>query len=292
MHIRDNLELKPSQYRVLLKGVAIGEGEAFSGMWLAINPGGVTQSVPGTPTKDPAFGLPAIWIDARNRESAQVLGYTVVDCPTVVATHINHLLLTHAGQLLGRAETQALVDHFARLQPKLMEDVVPKLIPLATLQKVLASLLEEGVHIRDMRTIVETLADVATRSTDAAELTAQVRAALRASIAQTLFGSTRELPVIALDQDLEKVLTQSLGAPGETVAFEPGLVDLLQRGAAAAAKRQEDSGLTPTLLVPDRLRVPLARLLKRAAPRLRVLGHAEIPETSSVRVSNVLGARA
>jgi len=292
MHIRDNLELKPSQYRVLLKGVAIGEGEAFSGMWLAINPGGVTQSVPGTPTKDPAFGLPAIWIDVRNRESAQVLGYTVVDCPTVVATHINHLLLTHAGQLLGRAETQALVDHFARQQPKLMEDVVPKLIPLATLQKVLASLLDEGVHIRDMRTIVETLADAATRSTDAAELTAQVRAALRASIAQTLFGTTRELPVIALDQDLEKVLTQSLGAPGETVAFEPGLVDLLQRGAAAAAKRQEDSGLTPTLLVPDRLRVPLARLLKRAAPRLRVLGHAEIPETSSVRVSNVLGARA
>jgi flagellar biosynthesis protein FlhA len=173
-----------------------------------------------------------------------------------------------------------------------MDDLVPKLIPLATLQKVLGNLLEEGVHIRDMRTIVETLTDGATRTTDAAELTAIVRAALRASIAQTLFGAARELPVIALDQDLEKVLTQSLGAPGEAVAFEPGLVDLLQRGAAAAAKRQEDAGLTPTLLVPDRLRVPLARLLKRAAPRLRVLGHAEIPETSSVRVSNVLGARA
>ncbi len=292
VHIRDNLELKPSQYRVLLKGVAIGDGEAFSGLFLAINPGGVTATLPGTPTKDPAFGLPAVWIDARQRESAQVLGYTVVDCATVVATHINHLLLSHAGQLLGRAETQALVDHFGRLQPKLMDDLVPKLIPLATLQKVLGSLLEEGVHIRDMRTIIETLADGATRSTDAAELTALVRAALRASIAQTLFGGTRELPVIALDQDLEKVLTQSLGGPGEAAAFEPGLVDLLQRGAAAAAKRQEDAGLTPTLLVPDRLRVPLARLLKRSAPRLRVLGHAEIPETSSVRVSNVLGARA
>jgi len=292
MHIRDNLELKPSQYRVLLKGVGIGEGEAFPGLWLAINPGGVTQSIPGTPTKDPAFGLPAVWIDAKHRESAQVLGYTVVDCATVVATHINHLLLTHAGQLLGRAETQALVDHFGRLQPKLMDDLVPKLIPLATLQKILGNLLEEGVHIRDMRTIVETLTDGATRSTDAADLTALVRSALRASIAQTLFGGARELPVIALDQDLEKVLTQSLGGPGEAAAFEPGLVDLLQRGAAAAAKRQEDAGLTPTLLVPDRLRVPLARLLKRAAPRLRVLGHAEIPETSSVRVSNVLGARA
>jgi len=159
------------------------------------------------------------------------------------------------------------------------------------LQKILGNLLEEGVHIRDMRTIVETLTDGATRSTDAADLTALVRSALRASIAQTLFGGTRDLPVIALDQDLEKVLTQSLGGPGEGAAFEPGLVELLQRGAAAAAKRQEDAGLTPTLLVPDRLRVPLARLLKRAAPRLRVLGHAEIPETSSVRVSNVLGAR-
>ena len=292
VHIRDNLELKPSQYRVLLKGVTVGEGEAFPGMLLAINPGGVTQTLPGTPTRDPAFGLPAVWIDTRQRESAQVLGYTVVDCATVVATHVNHLLLTNAGQLLGRAETQALVDHFGRLHPKLIDDLIPKLIPLATLQKVLANLLDEGVHIRDLRTIIETLADGATKTTDASELTALVRSALRASIAQSLFGSTRELPVIALDKELEKVLTQSLGGPGEPAAFEPGLVDLLQRGAAAAAKRQEDSGLTPTLLVPDRLRVPLARLLKRAAPRLRVLGHAEVPETSSIRVSNVLGAGA
>ena len=292
VHIRDNLELKPSQYRVLLKGVTVGEGEAFPGMLLAINPGGVTQTLPGTPTRDPAFGLPAVWIDTRQRESAQVLGYTVVDCATVVATHVNHLLLTNAGQLLGRAETQALVEHFGRLHPKLIDDLIPKLIPLATLQKVLANLLEEGVHIRDLRTIIETLADGATKTTDASELTALVRSALRASIAQSLFGTTRELPVIALDKDLEKVLTQSLGGPGEPAAFEPGLVDLLQRGAAAAAKRQEDSGLTPTLLVPDRLRVPLARLLRRAAPRLRVLGHAEVPETSSIRVSNVLGAGA
>jgi flagellar biosynthesis protein FlhA len=290
MHIRDNLELKPSQYRVLLKGVSIGESEAFPGLWMAINPGGITQRLAGTPTQDPAFGLPATWIEARQRESAQVLGYTVVDCATVVATHINHLLLTHAGQLLGRVETQALVEHFGRLYPKMIEDLVPKLIPLATLQKVLSNLLDEGVHIRDLRTIVETLAEGAARSTDAGELTALVRTALRASIAQTLFGSTRELPVIALDQNLEKVLTQSLGGNGEAPAFEPGLVDLLQRGAAAAAKRQEDAGLSPTLLVPDRLRVPLARLLKRAAPRLRVLGHGEVPETSAIRVSNVLGA--
>jgi flagellar biosynthesis protein FlhA len=288
VHIRDNLELKPSAYRVLLKGVVIGEGEGFSGMWLAINPGGVTQRIEGTVTKDPAFGLPATWIESRNREAAQVLGYTVVDCATVIATHINHLLLSHAGQLLGRAETQALIDHAGRFAPKLMDDLVPKLIPLATLQRVLQNLLDEGVHIRDLRTIVETLADAATRTTDAAELTAQVRAALRATIAQSLFGSTRELSVIALDPELEKVLATSLGG-ADGAAIEPGLVELLQKGATAAMQRQEDMGLAPTLLVPDRLRVPMARLLKRAAPRLRVLGHAEVPETSTIRVSTVLG---
>jgi flagellar biosynthesis protein FlhA len=291
VHIRDNLDLKPSGYRVLLKGVAIGEGEAFNGMLLAINPGGVTQTVPGTATRDPAFGLPAIWIEPGTRDAAQVLGYTVVDCATVVATHINHLLLSHAGQLLGRQETQALLDHVGKSLPKLVDDLVPKLIPLATLQRVLANLLDEGVHIRDLRTIVETLADFGSRTTDPNELTAHVRAALRATIAQSLFGTTKELAVIALDPELEKVLTQSLSG-GADAAIEPGLVDLIQRGAAAAAQRQEDMGLAASLLVPDRLRVPLARLLKRAAPRLRVIGHAEVPETSTIRVSTVLGGAA
>jgi len=288
VHIRDNLELRPSGYRGLLKGVVVGEGEGFNGMLLAINPGGVTQTVAGTPAKDPAFGLPAVWIEPRTRESAQVLGYTVVDCATVIATHINHLLLTHAGQLLGRQELQALLDHMNKYAGKLVDDVVPKLIPMATLQKVLANLLDEGVHIRDMRTIVETLADVAARSTDPVELTAHVRAALRASIAQSLFGNTKELSVVALDPELEKVLLQSLAGSGDT-AIEPGLVDLLQRGAAAAAQRQEDMGLVAALLVPDRLRLPLARLLRRAAPRLRVIGHAEVPDASMIRVSTVLG---
>src|SRR5207302_7190873 len=160
-----------------------------------------TQTVPGTPTRDPAFGLPAVWIEARTRESAQVLGYTVVDCATVVATHVNHLLLSQAGQLMGRAEAQALLDHVGKVQPRLVEDLVPKLIPLGKLQKVLSNLLDEGVHIRDVRTIIEALADSSTRSADPLELTAQVRTALRASIAQSLFGNSRELPVIALDPE-------------------------------------------------------------------------------------------
>jgi len=288
VHIRDNLDLKPSAYRVLLKGVVIGEAEAFNGMWLAINPGGVTQSIPGTATRDPAFGLPATWIESTQRDAAQVLGYTVVDCATVVATHINQLMLTHAGALLGRTEVQELVDHIGRQAPKLIDELVPKLISLATLQRVLGNLLEEGVHIRDFRTIVETLADVAGRTTDPAELTAAVRSALRAAIAQDLFGNTKELSLIALDPELERVLIQSLVA-SDAPAIEPGLADLLQKGAAAAVARQEDLGLPPALLVPDKLRVPLARLLKRAAPRLRVLGHLEIPETANIRVSSVLG---
>jgi flagellar biosynthesis protein FlhA len=159
VHIRDNLELKPNAYKILLKGVEIGEGEAFPGNLLAINPGRVAGQVAGTPTKDPAFGLPAVWIDPALREQAQAYGYTVVDASTVTATHLNHLILSHAAELLGRQETQALLDHLAKDMPKLVEDVVPKLLSLGVVQKVLRNLLEEGVHLRDMRTIIETLAD-------------------------------------------------------------------------------------------------------------------------------------
>ena len=167
VHIRDNLELKPSMYRVTLRGAVVGEGEAFPGMWMAINPGGATQALPGTKTTDPAFGLPAVWIEERQREMAQMAGFTVVDCATVVATHLSHLMQVNAARLLGRVETQALVDHVTKLAPKLMEDVVPKMVGIATVQKVLQLLLEEGVHIRDMRSIVECLAEHAATATDA-----------------------------------------------------------------------------------------------------------------------------
>ena len=159
VHIRDNLELKPSVYRITLRGAVVGEGEAFPGMWLAINPGGATQQLPGTATTDPAFGLPAVWIEERQREQAQMAGFTVVDCSTVVATHLSHLMQVHAAKLLGRVETQQLLEHVTKLAPKLIEDVVPKMVGIATLQKVLQLLLEEGVHIRDMRSIVECLAE-------------------------------------------------------------------------------------------------------------------------------------
>jgi len=223
---------------------------------------------------------------------AQMAGFTVVDCATVVATHLSHLMQTNAARLLGRAETQALVEHVTRLAPKLIEDVVPKMIGIATLQKVLQLLLEEGVHIRDMRGIVECLAEHAVGaalSTDPAELARRVRVHLAPAIVQQIYGATRELDVIALDPDLERLVTQALNSP-HGAALDPGVADTLTRQAAQTARSQEDSGLPACLLVPDLIRAPVARLLKRAAPRLKVLSHSEIPETHSIRIGSIIGA--
>ncbi len=288
VHIRDNLELKPAGYRITLKGVVIGEGEAFPGQFLAINPGRASGTLPGAPTKDPAFGLPATWVDAAQRDRAMTSGFTVVDAGTVVATHLSHLVTQNAASLLGRGEVQQLIDHFSRATPKLIEDLVPKLIPFATLQKVLQNLLAEGVHVRDLRSVVETLTDHAARTQEPAELTAAVRVALGASIVQQIYGAAAELAVIVIEPELEKVLGQALAADG--FGLEPGLAETLLRESGAAVRHQETLGLPTALLVPDKLRPPLARLLRRALPQLRVLAHAEIPDTRSVRVSSILGS--
>lgn len=291
VHIRDNLELKPSAYRLTLRGAVVGEGEAYPGMLLAINPGGATTQLIGTRTVDPAFGLPAVWIEERQREQAQMAGFTVVDCSTVVATHLSHLMQLHAAKLLGRVETQQLVDHVTKLAPKLIEDVVPKMVGIPTLQKVLQLLLEEGVHIRDMRSIVESLAEHAATVTDPAELARRIRIHLAPAIVQQIYGPVRELDVIALEPELERLVTQALNSP-HGAALDPGVADTLTRRAADSAKRQEDLGHPACLLVPDMIRAPMARLLRRAAPRLRVLGHSEIPETHSIRIGSVIGANA
>jgi flagellar biosynthesis protein FlhA len=288
VHIRDNLELKPNGYRVLLKGVVVGEGESVHGMYLAIDPGQVTMALPGTKTKDPAFGLPAVWIEAGQREQAQLAGYTVVDASTVVATHINQLLQGHAAALLGREEVQSLLDHFGKQASKLIEDLVPKMIPISTLQKVLQNLLEEGVGIRDLRTILEALAEHAPRTQDAGELTARVRVALGAAITQQQFGTVNELPVMMFDPELEKLLAQA--ASGEAFALEPGLADTLAREVQQAVQAQERRGEPTVLLAPDGLRVALARLLRRSLPQLRILAHSEIPDNRAIRVTTFVGA--
>jgi len=293
VHIRDNLELRPSAYRITLKGVEVGAGEAQSGQFLAINPGMVSGPLPGPTTSDPAFGLPATWIDAGMREQAQAMGYTVVDAGTVVATHLNHLITTHAAELLGRQEVQQLLDHLAKESPKLVEDLVPKQVSLATLQKVLQNLLVEGVHIRDMRSIIETIAEHAATVRDANELTALVRVALGRAIVQQIFPSTNELSVMTLDNRLERLLLQALQTSGpDGTGIEPGLADTIAVQTEQATRYQEQMGLTPVLLVPAPLRALLARFLRRALPQLKVLSQAELPESKTIKVTRLVGGQA
>jgi flagellar biosynthesis protein FlhA len=197
----------------------------------------------------------------------------------------------HAAKLLGRVETQALVEHVTKLAPKLIEDVVPKMVGIATLQRVLQLLLEEGVHIRDMRSIVECLAEHASTVTDPGELARHIRVHLAPAIVQQIYGAVKELDVIALDPELERLVTQALTSP-HGAALDPGVADTLSRSAADTARKQEDLGHPACLLVPDLIRAPMARLLKRAAPRLKVLGHSEIPETHSIRIGSIIGSAA
>ncbi|MDI4633781.1 flagellar biosynthesis protein FlhA [Pelomonas sp. V22] len=291
VHIRDNLELRPSQYRLSLRGAVVGEAEAFPGMWLAINPGHATQKLLGTQTTDPAFGLPAVWIDERQKESAQMAGFTVVDCSTVIATHLSHLMQVHAAKLLGRTETQQLVEHLTKQAPQLIEDVIPKMVGIATLQRVLQQLLEEGVHIRDMRSIVEAIAENAALTTDPIELARRIRVHISPAIVQQIYGPVKELDVIALEPELERLVTQALNSP-HGAALDPGVADTLARSAAETMSSQEERGVPACLLVPDLIRAPMARLLRRAAPRLKVLGHSEIPETHTIRIGSIIGGTA
>jgi flagellar biosynthesis protein FlhA len=292
VHIRDNLEINPNSYRITLKGVEIGSGEVRTGLFLAIDPGNITASLPGVATRDPAFGLPAVWVESAMREQAQAMGYTVVDPGTVVATHLNHLVTLHAAELLGRQEAQALLDHLGKSAPKLVEDLVPKMLPLSAVQKVLQNLLIEGVAIRDMRTIIDSLLDNAAHVQDPHELTALVRVALGRSIVQQIYGSAGELPVIALDQGLERLLMQTLQAGQDAVGLEPGLADTLLERTQASTQRQEALGHPPVLLTPAVLRPLLARFLRRTVPQLKVLSHAEVPEGKQIKVTSLVGGAA
>jgi len=290
VHIRDNLELRPNAYRIALKGVEIGQGEAFAGQFLAINPGRVLGELAGTPTQDPTFGLPAVWVGAEMREQAQSFGYTVVDASTVVATHLSNIIQSHAAELLGREETQQLLDRIGKESPKLVEDLVPKTLPLGTLQKVLQNLLQEGVHIRDMRTIIEALADHSIRTQDPEQLSAIVRTSLGRAITQSLFPGNSELQVIALAPQLENILMQATQTPGaEGPGLEPGLADQLLRGVSKAAENQEQMGMPAVLLVPAPMRSLMARFLRRSISQLHVLSHAEVPDGRMIRVVATVG---
>ncbi|MCY0386027.1 flagellar biosynthesis protein FlhA [Robbsia sp. Bb-Pol-6] len=290
VHIRDNLELRPNAYRIALNGVEVGVGDAFPGQWLAINPGQVSGPLQGSPTRDPAFGLPAVWIDIGMREQAQLLGYTVVDAGTVVATHLNHVVTSHAAELLSRQEVQQLLDRIGRDAPKLIEDLVPKVISLTSLQKVLQALLDEGVPIRDMRTILDVLAEHAPKINDPYELTALTRLALGRAITQQVAPGTTEMSVMGLDPMLERVLSQAL-ANGSQGGLEPGLAATLLQQTQQAIEHQQNQGFPPVLLVQHGLRALLARFLRRSMPQLKVLSYAEVPDTRTVRVTTTIGGQ-
>ena len=290
VHIRDNLDLPPNAYRINLAGVPVGEGVIYPERELAINPGKVFGKLTGIETRDPAFGMEAIWIEPSSRDHAQTLGYTVVDASTVIATHLSHIIQSHGHELLGHEEVQHLLNALAKTAPKLVEDLTPRLLPLGTVVRVLQGLLGERVPIRNMRTIVETLAEHAGRTQDPLQLQSHVRVALGRQIVQDIAGMSTELPVITLEPDLEQLLTSSLaGSNGATPGLEPGLAERMQRRLSEAAQRQEMTGEPAVLLVPPQLRQTLARFMRTIVPNMHVLAWNEIPDNRKVRLVTAVG---
>ena len=287
VHIRDNLSLSPYQYKIFIKGGEIGQGEIMNNKWLAINPGTVTEKIDGIATTEPAFGLPAVWIDANNKEAAQILGYTVVDTSTMIATHFNHLLHQFASDLLGRLETQELLDRIKQDIPKLVEDFIPGIVPLTTFHKILQNLLAEKVSIRDMRTIIETICEQAPNQNDAYQLLSIVRIALGRVITQQWFPGTEPVKVIGLSISLERILLQALQ---NTSNVEPGLAEHILQQLQQALNQQDAIGAPPVLLVNHTLRAMLAQFLRPNFPQLAVLSNLEISDNREIKVTCQIGS--
>ncbi|HCG6604640.1 TPA: flagellar biosynthesis protein FlhA [Vibrio parahaemolyticus] len=290
VHIRDNLELTPNSYRITLMGVAVGEAEIRPDQELAINPGQVYGMIDGEPTMDPAFGLEAVWIREEQREHAQALGYTVVDSSTVLATHLSQLLTNNASQLIGHEEVQNLLEMLGRSAPKLVENFVPDQLPLGVVVKVLQNLLNEAIPIRDIRTIIQTLAEYSSKSQEPDILTAAVRISLKRLIVQEINGIEPELPVITLIPELEQILHQTMQASGgESAGIEPGLAERLQSSLSHATQEQELKGEPAVLLTSGVLRSTLAKFVKNTIPNLRVLSYQEIPDEKQIRIVQAVG---
>jgi flagellar biosynthesis protein FlhA len=290
VHIRDNLDLSPNSYRITLHGATIAESEIRTDRELAINPGRVFGTLQGIETKDPAFGLDAVWIEPDQRDHAQSMGYTVVDASTVVATHLSEILQTHSHELLGHEEVQQLLDVLAKSASKLVEDLVPKTMSLGQLLRILQNLLMESVPIRDIRTIAETLAEHASLSQDTGVLTAAVRVALSRTIVQQLVGPTEEIPVVVLDPGLEQILQQALQSSDEGGAgFEPGLAEQMQKALVETAQQREMAGESAILLVAAAIRPWIARFVKHSVPGMQVLSYNEIPDNRQIKVVATVG---
>ena len=292
VHIRDNLDLNPTSYRISLMGVSVGEADIMPEMEMAINPGRVFGSLQGKACQDPAFGLDAVWIEPSQKDHAQTLGYTVVDPGTVVATHLSHLLQTHAHELFGYEEAQKILDNLAKSAPKLVEDLVPKTLPLGALVKVLQNLLQERVPIRDIRSIAETLAEYGVKSQDTDILTSAVRASLGRLIIHEISGIQNELAVITLDHELEQLLHKSLQTASESgVGIEPGLAEQMHKSLQDSAQKMEMEGQSAVLLVSSYIRPWLARFVRHSISGLHVLAYNEIPADRQIKVVSTVGRR-
>lgn len=290
VHIRDNLDLSPTAYRITLNGATVGEAEVFPDREMAINPGQVFGQLQGVETQDPAFGLAAVWIDLKQKEQAQAYGYTVVDPSTVVATHLSQVVQSHAYELIGHEEVQKMLDRLAVSAPKLVEDLIPNVLSLGAVVKVIQNLLHEQIPVRDVRTIVEALAEFGAKSQDPVALTAMVRISLSRIIVQNINGLEKELSVVTLDPKLEQLLQQSMQMSGDGAAgLEPGLAERLQTSITEASQRQEAAGQPPVLLVPGQLRPMLARMARNWVPGLHVLAYQEIPDTKQIRIVSAIG---
>ncbi|MDJ0939384.1 MAG: flagellar biosynthesis protein FlhA [Woeseiaceae bacterium] len=287
VHIRDNLDLGPNNYRITLAGVSIGEGEVHIDKDLAINPGQVFGKLTGIETKDPAFGLEAYWVEAAQREEAQMLGYTVVDPATVVATHLSEILKSNAHELLGHEECQQLMERLAASSPKLVEDLTPKLLPMSTIARVLQNLLEEKIPIRNIRKIAETLAETATKSQEPDVLSAAVRVALGRSIVQSVAGTGPELPVITLEPELERILNES-AQEGGTMGLEPQMMERLHDSLSDKAQSQEIAGEPAVLLVAPHVRPWMSRMMRNIR-NLHVLAYNEVPDDKRIQMLAAVG---
>jgi flagellar biosynthesis protein FlhA len=293
IRIRDNLDLKPEVYQISLHGVVRGTGNVRVGKLLAINGSDLPAPIDGEPTKEPAFGLDAIWIDSSRAELARGLGYTVVDAPTAIATHINAVIRDNASELLGQDETQQLLDKVAIRYPKLVSNLVPDLLPLSTVTQVLQNLLTEGVPVKDMRNIIDALTAHAKENQDPSHLTTLVRPKLGRLIVQPLVDDTGSLTVITLAPDLEKLLESSRGASdGEHITLDPTLANSMIESLKNEAEKIQDTGQVATLVVSPTLRSWMSRFVRVRVPDLSVLSYTEIPDDQRINVLSSIGGEA
>jgi flagellar biosynthesis protein FlhA len=290
VHIRDNLDLQPSHYRISLAGVVMAEVQVFPEKWLAINPGQTFGELNGIETKDPSFGLEAVWIDESQKEDASAYGYTVVDASTVIATHISQILKDNAAKLIGYEETQQLLDKVSNYSPKLIKELVPDNLSLGAVNKVLQGLLNEKIPINDLRTIFETLAEAGHHNKESDYLISQVRIALSPLITQRICGFEDEMPILTLKPELEQILHNSLqGTTGQSAGFEPGLADHIQQSVSNFANQQLAKGEPTVLVVQPGLRSFLSKFVLSVAPNIHVLSYQEIPDNKQVRIIGTIG---